>query len=125
MVTHIRRRSELACSGKEPVAEHRQAAHGLRPGCIVLKDILVRVNAVTGETRVSRFVGSFGCGRILNVKTAASQFRGCIIMGLGLARANSEDQVSENYRRQDDSGATLECDTFCKMAVSLQTHPYR
>jgi hypothetical protein len=72
VVTHIRRRSELACSGKEPVAEHRQAAHGLRPGCIVLKDILVRVNAVTGETRVSRFVGSFGCGRILNVKTASS-----------------------------------------------------
>lgn len=45
----------------------------------------VRVNAVTGETRVSRFLGSFDCGRILNPKTAASQFRGGIIMGLGLA----------------------------------------
>ena len=45
----------------------------------------VRVNAVTGETRVSRFLGSFDCGRILNAKTAASQFRGGIIMGLGLA----------------------------------------
>ncbi len=45
----------------------------------------VRVNAVTGETRVSRFLGSFDCGRILNGKTAASQFRGGIIMGLGLA----------------------------------------
>ncbi len=45
----------------------------------------VRVNAVTGETRVSRFLGSFDCGRILNSKTAASQFRGGIIMGLGLA----------------------------------------
>jgi xanthine dehydrogenase YagR molybdenum-binding subunit len=44
----------------------------------------VRVNAVTGETRVSRFLGSFDCGRIINAKTAASQFRG-IIMGLGLA----------------------------------------
>jgi xanthine dehydrogenase YagR molybdenum-binding subunit len=44
-----------------------------------------RVNAVTGETRVSRFLGSFDCGRILNAKTAASQFRGGIIMGLGLA----------------------------------------
>ncbi len=43
----------------------------------------VRVNAVTGETRVSRFLGSFDCGRILNAKTAASQFRGGIIMGLG------------------------------------------
>ncbi len=44
-----------------------------------------RVNAVTGETRISRFLGSFDCGRILNPKTAASQFRGGIIMGLGLA----------------------------------------
>ena len=45
----------------------------------------VRVNAVTAETRVSRFLGSFDCGRILNGKTAASQFRGGIIMGMGLA----------------------------------------
>jgi xanthine dehydrogenase YagR molybdenum-binding subunit len=45
----------------------------------------VRVNAVTGEIRVSRFLGSFDCGRILNAKTASSQFRGGIIMGLGLA----------------------------------------
>ena len=45
----------------------------------------VRVNAVTGETRVSRFLGSFDTGRILNAKLAASQFRGGIIMGLGLA----------------------------------------
>ncbi|MBE7211775.1 MAG: xanthine dehydrogenase family protein molybdopterin-binding subunit, partial [Gluconacetobacter diazotrophicus] len=45
----------------------------------------VKVNVVTGETRVSRFLGSFDCGRILNAKTARSQFRGGIIMGLGLA----------------------------------------
>ncbi len=45
----------------------------------------VAVNAVTGEVRVRRFLGSFDCGRILNPKTAASQFRGGIIMGIGLA----------------------------------------
>ncbi|MCQ8239604.1 xanthine dehydrogenase family protein molybdopterin-binding subunit [Rhizosaccharibacter radicis] len=45
----------------------------------------VRVSAVTGEVRVSRFLGAFDCGRILNPRTAASQFRGGIIMGLGLA----------------------------------------
>ena len=45
----------------------------------------VRVSAVTGETRVTRFLGSFDCGRILNAKTATSQFKGGIIMGLGLA----------------------------------------
>jgi xanthine dehydrogenase YagR molybdenum-binding subunit len=45
----------------------------------------VRVNAVTGETRVERVLGSYDCGRIINPKTAASQFRGGIIMGIGLA----------------------------------------
>jgi xanthine dehydrogenase YagR molybdenum-binding subunit len=45
----------------------------------------VRVNQVTGETRVTRWLGSFDTGRILNPKTAASQFRGGIIMGIGLA----------------------------------------
>lgn len=45
----------------------------------------VRVNSVTGEVRVSRMLGSFDCGRILNAKTATSQFRGGMIMGIGLA----------------------------------------
>jgi xanthine dehydrogenase YagR molybdenum-binding subunit len=51
----------------------------------------VRVSAVTGETRVSRFLGSFDCGRILNAKTATSQFKGGIIMGLGLALTEATD----------------------------------
>jgi xanthine dehydrogenase YagR molybdenum-binding subunit len=58
----------------------------------------VRVNAVTGETRVNRFLGSFDCGRILNPKTAASQFRGGIIMGLGLALME-ESQFDERKGR--------------------------
>jgi xanthine dehydrogenase YagR molybdenum-binding subunit len=58
----------------------------------------VRVNAVTAETRVSRFLGSFDCGRILNPKTAASQFRGGIIMGLGLALME-ETQFDERNGR--------------------------
>ena len=58
----------------------------------------VRVNAVTAETRVSRFLGSFDCGRILNAKTATSQFRGGIIMGLGLALME-ETQFDERTGR--------------------------
>ena len=58
----------------------------------------VRVNAVTGEVRVSRFLGSFDCGRIMNAKTAASQFRGGIIMGLGLALME-ETQFDERTGR--------------------------
>ncbi|MFF0017683.1 xanthine dehydrogenase family protein molybdopterin-binding subunit [Streptomyces sp. NPDC005374] len=47
----------------------------------------VRVDAETGETRVSRWVGVFDIGRVINAKTAASQVRGGIVMGLGLATA--------------------------------------
>ena len=45
----------------------------------------VRVNEVTGEVRVSRWVGAFDTGRILNPKTARSQFMGGIVMGIGMA----------------------------------------
>jgi xanthine dehydrogenase YagR molybdenum-binding subunit len=58
----------------------------------------VHVNAVTGETRVSRILGSFDCGRILNPKTAKSQFRGGIIMGLGMALME-ETQFDERNGR--------------------------
>ena len=58
----------------------------------------VRVNEVTCETRVSRFLGSFDCGRILNPKTAGSQFRGGIVMGLGLALME-ETQFDERNGR--------------------------
>ncbi|RYY43527.1 MAG: xanthine dehydrogenase family protein molybdopterin-binding subunit, partial [Sphingomonadales bacterium] len=58
----------------------------------------VAVNAVTGELRVRRFLGSFDCGRILNPKTAASQFKGGIIMGLGLAMME-ETQFDERTGR--------------------------
>jgi xanthine dehydrogenase YagR molybdenum-binding subunit len=58
----------------------------------------VHVNAVTGEPRVRRFLGSFDCGRILNAKTAASQFRGGIIMGLGIALME-ETQFDERNGR--------------------------
>ncbi|MEV4553971.1 xanthine dehydrogenase family protein molybdopterin-binding subunit [Nonomuraea wenchangensis] len=45
----------------------------------------VRVDRDTGEIRVSRWLGVFDVGRIVNAKTAASQLRGGIVMGLGMA----------------------------------------
>jgi xanthine dehydrogenase YagR molybdenum-binding subunit len=45
----------------------------------------VRVDEETGEVRVTRFVGVFDCGRIVNPKTAGSQWRGGIAMGIGMA----------------------------------------
>ena len=58
----------------------------------------VKVSATTGEIRVSRFLGSFDCGRIINAKTARSQFRGGIVMGLGLA-LTEETQFDERSGR--------------------------
>jgi xanthine dehydrogenase YagR molybdenum-binding subunit len=45
----------------------------------------VGVHEQTGEVRVRRWVGAFDTGRIINPKTAVSQFRGGIIMGIGMA----------------------------------------
>lgn len=58
----------------------------------------LRVNAVTGEIRVDRVLGAFDCGRIINAKTAASQLRGGIVMGLGLALLE-ETQLDERNGR--------------------------
>ncbi|GHD87584.1 xanthine dehydrogenase family protein molybdopterin-binding subunit [Streptomyces naganishii] len=43
------------------------------------------VDTVTGEVRVRRMLGVFAAGRILNARTARSQFIGGMIMGLGMA----------------------------------------
>lgn len=45
----------------------------------------VRVDADTGEARVSRWTGAFDVGRVMNRKTAVSQLRGGIVMGIGMA----------------------------------------
>ncbi|HEX7735740.1 MAG TPA: xanthine dehydrogenase family protein molybdopterin-binding subunit [Ktedonobacteraceae bacterium] len=45
----------------------------------------VRVNADTGEVRVPYLLGVFAAGRIINPKTARSQFLGGMTMGLSMA----------------------------------------
>jgi xanthine dehydrogenase YagR molybdenum-binding subunit len=45
----------------------------------------VRVDEDLGEIRVSRYVGAFDCGRVLNAKTARSQLIGGITYGIGMA----------------------------------------
>jgi xanthine dehydrogenase YagR molybdenum-binding subunit len=45
----------------------------------------VRVDPATGEIRVSRLLGVFAAGRIVNALTARSQFIGGMTMGLGMA----------------------------------------
>ncbi|SHN23109.1 xanthine dehydrogenase family protein molybdopterin-binding subunit [Streptomyces yunnanensis] len=45
----------------------------------------VQVDTRTGEVRVRRLLGQYAAGRILNPRTARSQFVGGMIMGLGMA----------------------------------------
>ncbi len=45
----------------------------------------VRVDADSGEVRLPRVLGVFGVGRVINPKTARSQFIGGMIMGLSMA----------------------------------------
>lgn len=45
----------------------------------------VQVHADTGEIRVSRMLGVFSAGRIINPRTARSQFIGGMTMGIGMA----------------------------------------
>lgn len=63
----------------------------------------VKVSAITGEVRVTRFLGSFDTGRILNPKTAASQFRGGIVMGIGLALTEATEFDSRSGRIMNPS----------------------
>ena len=58
----------------------------------------VRVDPDLGEVRVSRFVGAFDCGTILNAKTARSQFIGGIVMGLGMALMEETRADARNGR---------------------------
>ncbi|MFI8215429.1 xanthine dehydrogenase family protein molybdopterin-binding subunit [Streptomyces sp. NPDC085932] len=45
----------------------------------------VTVDTVSGEVRVARLLGVYAAGRILNARTARSQFVGGMTMGLGMA----------------------------------------
>jgi xanthine dehydrogenase YagR molybdenum-binding subunit len=88
-------RNELVADGTPPMPFELQHWSMHSYGAMFCE---VRVNAITGEPRVSRFLGSFDCGKILNPKTAASQFRGGIIMGIGLA-LTEETQFDERNGR--------------------------
>ncbi|OSC58175.1 xanthine dehydrogenase, partial [Streptomyces sp. 4F] len=64
-----------AADAESPFARHAFGAHFAE----------VTVDTVTGEVRVTRLLGVFAAGRILNARTARSQFVGGMTMGLGMA----------------------------------------
>ncbi|MFG2512247.1 xanthine dehydrogenase family protein molybdopterin-binding subunit [Streptomyces sp. NPDC048584] len=62
-------------NAESPYARHAFGAHFAE----------VTVDTVTGEVRVRRMLGVFAAGRVLNARTARSQFIGGMVMGLGMA----------------------------------------
>ena len=75
-------RNELVCQAEAPQPAEMEAFSMHSYGAQFCE---VRVSEITGEIRVTRFLGSFDAGRILNARTATSQFKGGIVMGIGLA----------------------------------------
>jgi xanthine dehydrogenase YagR molybdenum-binding subunit len=67
--------TEDEVSGDEPLARHGFGAQFIE----------VAVDVDTGEVRVPRALGVFATGRIINAKTARSQFLGGMTMGIGMA----------------------------------------
>ncbi|WP_043620036.1 xanthine dehydrogenase family protein molybdopterin-binding subunit [Nonomuraea candida] len=56
----------------------------------------VRVSSVTGEVRVSRLLGVFAAGHIVDAKLARSQFLGGMTMGMGMALME-ETPIDEEF----------------------------
>lgn len=81
-ILHRSGRKELVCQAEAPQPAEMEAFSMHSYGAQFCE---VRVSEITGEIRVTRFLGSFDAGRILNARTATSQFKGGIVMGIGLA----------------------------------------
>jgi xanthine dehydrogenase YagR molybdenum-binding subunit len=68
-------KEEAAAASAEPLAKHGFGAQFIE----------ARVDIDTGEVRIPRALGVFAVGRIINTKTARSQFIGGMTMGIGMA----------------------------------------
>jgi xanthine dehydrogenase YagR molybdenum-binding subunit len=58
----------------------------------------VRIHALTREIRVPRIVGAFAAGRIMNTRTAHSQYMGAMIWGIASA-LHEATEIDERYAR--------------------------
>ncbi|MGW7053168.1 xanthine dehydrogenase family protein molybdopterin-binding subunit [Streptomyces sp. NPDC054887] len=67
--------TEREAAEEPPYARHAFGAHFAQ----------VQADTVTGEVRVRRLLGVYAAGRILNPRTARSQFIGGMTMGIGMA----------------------------------------
>lgn len=65
--------------------------------------IEVRVHALTREIRVARMVGAFAAGRIMNTRTARSQYLGAMIWGVSSALHEATEIDERNARYVNDN----------------------
>ena len=63
----------------------------------------VRVHAQTREIRVPRIVGAFAAGRIMNTRTARSQYMGAMIWGISSALHEATEIDPRNARYVNDN----------------------
>ena len=68
-------KDEVAAAQSQPLARHGFGAQFVE----------ARVDVDTGEVHIARMLGVFATGRIINAKTARSQFIGGMTMGIGMA----------------------------------------
>ncbi|WP_434587556.1 xanthine dehydrogenase family protein molybdopterin-binding subunit [Streptomyces sp. A5-4] len=85
--------TEQETQAESPFARHAFGAHFAE----------VQVDTVTGEVRVRRLLGVYAAGRILNSRTARSQFIGSMVMGLGMAltEGSTMDETFGDYTESD------------------------
>ncbi|HEY2755536.1 MAG TPA: xanthine dehydrogenase family protein molybdopterin-binding subunit [Pseudolabrys sp.] len=63
----------------------------------------VRIHAQTREIRVPRIVGAFAAGRIMNTRTARSQYMGAMIWGIASALHEATEIDKRNARYVNDN----------------------
>ncbi|MFJ8777233.1 xanthine dehydrogenase family protein molybdopterin-binding subunit [Streptomyces microflavus] len=85
--------TEEETAAESPYARHAFGAHFAETA----------VDSVTGEVRVRRLLGMYAAGRILNARTARSQFTGGMVMGIGMAltEGSAIDPVFGDFTAKD------------------------
>lgn len=103
--------TESETAAESPYARHAFGAHFAE----------VAVDSRTGEVRVRRMLGVFAAGRILNSRTARSQFIGGMTMGLGMALTESStmDPVFGDFTESDLASYHVPA---CADAVGIEAH---
>ena len=69
----------------------------------------VRVDEELAQLKVTRVVSAFDCGRILNKALAASQIKGGILFGLGMALMEKTEFDPHVGRIVNDNRPTTTC----------------